>query len=110
MGIKEGLPADHLDPRDELSEESSVEQVTPKHKAPLSYKSTTSMSPSLEIKPKYRVTTSSSSRHTKFSTHPDIKLGQSRETLLSPHSSTATCEIDPFSSDEDSVSSDDSIF
>ena len=108
--LKEGLPSNHSQPTDDVSEESSEEEVTSTHKTPLSSHLTISLSPSLDLKPKYSPFTSSSSTPPNFSTLTDMKPGKCTDTLLYPSMSPPTCDIDPFDSDDDSLSSDDSIF
>ena len=108
--LKEGLPANHSQPTDDVSEESSEEEVTSTHKTPLSSHLTTSLSPSLDLKPKYTPSMSSSSTHPNFSTITEMNPAQCTDTLLYPSMSPPTCDIDPFESDDDSLSSDDSIF
>ena len=94
--IKEGRLPNQDDASDDVTDESSEEEVTPKQKAPLSSHSTSSLSSSLDMKPNNPSTISSSSTHSKFSTLPDIKPAQSSENLLSQPCSQPTCDIDPF--------------
>ena len=107
--LKQGLSAIPPDPTDDVSEESSEEDGTSKHKSPLSCHPTTSLSHSLDKKPSNPPTISKCSPHSKFSTLTDRKLAPSTDKLLSAHVSP-TSDTDPFDSDDDSLSSDDSIF
>ena len=100
-----------------INDESSEEEAASKHKTPLSYHSTTS--PSLELKPNYSPTIASSTtasptiiNHqppTSSHTLTDIKPAQSIDPLPFPPMSP-TSDSDPFAYDDDSLSSDDSIF
>ena len=109
MRRKEGLGPVQADPTNDVSEESSEEEVASLHKTPLSCQPPISMSPSLEMKPNNPPTITTSSTHLNLSTHTDLKPAPSTDTLLSPPM-CPTCEIDPFDSDDDSLSSDHSIF
>ena len=99
------------------SDESSDEEAAWKHKTPLISHSTTS--PSLDMKPNYPPTIPSSTTASptimirqpppSSPTLTDIKPAQSIDPLPSPPMSP-NCDSDPFASDDDSLSSDDSIF
>ena len=110
--ILEGMTGDKPAAINDESDESSDEEATSKHKTPLSYHSTTS--PSLDLKPICPPTTASPTIMN-FQPPPtstivtDIKPAQSIDPLPSPPMSP-TCDSDPFASDDDSLSSDDSIF
>ena len=106
--ILEGMTGEIQAALNEVSEESSDEEAKTKHKKPLSSQTTTSAS--LDMKPKYPPTIASSSYPPISPMLTDIKPGQSSATLLSPLMSPPTCAIDPFDSDTETVSSDDSIF
>ena len=107
--LKEGLASIQPFPADHLSEESSEEEAASRHKTPLSCQPTTSLSPSVDMKTSNPPTIATSSNHSTLFTLTDLKPARSTDTLLSPHMSP-TCQIDPFDSDDDSLSSDDSIF
>ena len=110
--ILEGMTGDKPAAINDESDESSDEEGAWKHKAPLISHSTTS--PSLDLKPNYPPTIASP---TIINHHPspssltltDIKPAQSIDPLPSPPMSP-NCDSDPFDSDDDSLSSDDSIF
>ena len=107
--LKEGLAAVHHDPTDDVSEESSEEvDATSMHKTPFSSHLTTSLLPSLDLKPNKPLTITKSS-HSKLSTLTDLKHAPSTYTILSPPM-TPTSDIDLFDSDDDSLRADDSIF
>ena len=105
--LKKGLPANHTQPTDDVSEESSEEEFTSTHKTPLSSHLTTSLSPRLDLKPKYPPNIASSSHRPSLT---DTKPAKSKDALFTPPMSTPSCDIDPIESDDDSLSSDDSLF
>ena len=107
--LEERLAAEHHDPTYDVTEETSEDDVSSKHKSSLSCHTSTSLSPSLDLKPSNPITIATSSHHSNFSTHTVLKPAPSTDTLLSPPMSP-TCDIDPYDSDDDSLSSDDSIF
>ena len=108
--IKEGFSPVARDPADGVSEESSDEVIRSKHKTPLIFHSTTSLSPSLDLKPGNPPNVAASSSHSYSLTHTDMKPTQSTDTLDYSPMNRATSEIDTFNSDDDFISSDDSIF
>ena len=115
--ILEGIRGDKPAAINDESDESSDEEAASKHKTPLSYHST--MSPSLDLKANYPPTIASATiaSPTIINHQPppssltltDIKPAQSIDPLHSPPMSPI-CDSDPFASDDDSLSSDDSIF
>ena len=109
--ILEGMTGDKPAANNDESDESSDEEVASKHKTPLSYHSTTSCS--LDLKPFCPSTTASPTimnhQPPTSPTLTDTKPAQSIDPLPSPPMSP-TCDSDPFASDDDSLSSDDSIF
>ena len=115
--ILEGMTGDKPAAINDESDESSDEEATSKHKTPLSYHSMTS--PSLDVKPNCPSTIASSTTASptiinhqpppSSPTFTDIDPAQSTDPLPSPPMSP-NCDSDPFASDDDSLSSDDSIF
>ena len=110
--ILDGMTGDKPAAINDESDESSEEEATSKHKTPLSFHSTTS--PSLDLKPNCPPTIASPTTINyqpppSSPTLTDIKPAQSNDPLPSPPMSP-TCDSDPFASDDDSISSDDSIF
>ena len=115
--ILEGMTGDKPAAINGDSDESSDEEVASKHKTPLISHSTTS--PSLDLKPTCPPTITSSTtasptimHHQPPPTSPtltDIKPAQPIDPFHSPPMSP-TSDSDPFASDDDSLSSDDSIF
>ena len=110
--ILEGMTGDKPAAIKDESDESSDEEATSKHKTPLSYHSTTALS--LDLKPICPPTIASPPiiNHqppASCLTLTDIKPVQPIDPLSSPPMSP-TCDSEPFASDDDSLSSDDSIF
>ena len=107
------MTGDKLAAINDESDESSDEEATSKHKTPLISHSTTS--PSLDMKPNCPSTTASPNIINHQPSPPtsptlnDTKPAQSIDPLHSPPMSP-TCDSDPYASDDDSLSSDDSIF
>ena len=77
-----GVDRKASDPTDDVSEDSSNEEVIPKHRTRLSTHSTTSLSLSLDLKTNYSKTITESSQPNFFKL-ADMKPTQSHETLLS---------------------------
>ena len=90
-------------------ESSEKEEAKQKHKTALRSQTTISLLPSLEMKPKYQAIIEASSPHPKLSTLTDMKPPQSSDSFLSPPMPPPTCDVDPFDSDDESLSSEDSI-
>ena len=110
--ILEGMTRDKPAAIKDESDESSDEEATSKHKTPLISHSTTALS--LDLKPICPSTIASPTNmnHQPPPTSPtltDIKPPLSIDPLPSPPMSPS-CDSDPFASDDDSLSSDDSIF
>ena len=115
--ILEGMTGDKPAAINDESDESSDEEVASKHKTTLSFHSTTS--PSLDLKPNYPPPIASSTiasppiiyhqPQPSSLTLTDIKPAQPIDPLHSRPMSP-TSDSDPFASDDDSLSSDDSIF
>ena len=109
--IFDGMSGDKPAAINDESDESSDEEATSKHKTPLSYQSTTS--PCLDLKSIFPPTIASpimmNHQPPSSPTLSDIKPAQSTDPLPSPPMSPS-CDSDPFASDDDSLSSDDSIF
>ena len=110
--ILEGMSCDKPTAINDVSDESSDEEATSKHKTPLISHSTTALS--LDLKPICPSTIASPpiANHQPPPSSPtltDIKPPLSIDPLPSPPMSPS-CDSDPFASDDDSLSSDDSIF
>ena len=108
--ILEGMTDDKGAAINEEKDENSEEQLRANQRTPLSSQPTTSLSPCLDLKLKYRPTIAASSHRPNSLTLTDIKPAQSTDTLISPLMSPHPFDIDPFAADDDSVSSEDSIF
>ena len=105
--ILEGVTGDKPAAINDESDESSDEEAASKHKTPLISHSPTS--PSLDLKSICPPTIASSSYPTSSPTLTDFKPALPIDPLHSPPMSP-TCDSDPFASDDESLSSDDSIF
>ena len=104
--IFDGMTGDKPAAINDESGEGSDEELASKHKTPVTCHSTTSSS--IDLKPNYLPTMTSSHPPTS-PTLTDLQTCPIHPSLALPPMSP-TSDTDPFASDDDSLSSDDSIF